>query len=237
MDDKKDDKKSDKKKSAGNPLEEGFVIAFIVFLVLMLIMRAVSYFTPMTLSGEASTPVFSNSYIETITGGPNGWYANTLHFLGVIVSTYVKVATVFSVITFLVILYVVWLTYRLSREEAKKDKMAEITNEIPSEQSQKWQQVLMHANSQNAAEWRLSILEADVLLEDLLSSLGYSASTLGEKLKSVQKGDFKTIDAAWEAHKVRNLIAHEGTDFPIDQRDVKRVMELYGQVFREFSYV
>ena len=112
-----------------------------------------------------------------------------------------------------------------------------VAKEIPSEHSQKWQRVLAHANSLNAAEWRLSILEADVMLDDLLQKLGYHGESLGEKLKNVEKADFKTIDSAWEAHKIRNMIAHEGTDFPIAQHEVKRIIGLYGQVFQEFSFV
>ena len=53
----------------------------------------------------------------------------------------------------------------------------------------------------------------------------------------IPKGDFKTIDAAWEAHKIRNAIAHEGSDFLLSQRESKRVIELYGLVFKKFKYV
>lgn len=226
MDDKKE------KKSSGNPIEEGFLIAFMVFLTVMFLARVLAYFK----TGDGSGG-FSNAYIESITGGPNGWYANTLHFIGVTVDIYVKIATVFSIVTFLAIIYVSWLTNRLAASEARKDKEAEVKKEMPSEQSQKWQMVLAHANSQNAAEWRLSILEADVMLEDLLQSLGYMGQSLGEKLKNVHKGDFKTIDYAWEAHKIRNMIAHEGTDFPITQQEVKRVIQMYNAVFNEFKYV
>jgi len=229
MDEKKD--KKDKKPS-GKTGEEIFIIIVVLFLLVMFLAQVPSYFKTSSTSGGVST-----SILEKITGGPNGWYENTLHFIGVAVAVYVKAATVFSIIVFLAILYVAWLTYRLSVEDAKKDREAVAPKEIPSEQSQKWQRVLVHANSQNAAEWRLSILEADVMLDDLLHSLGYSAASLGENLKSINKADFKTIDAAWEAHKVRNMIAHEGTDYPLTQHEAKRVIGLYGQVFAEFSYV
>jgi hypothetical protein len=53
----------------------------------------------------------------------------------------------------------------------------------------------------------------------------------------VAKGDFKTLDAAWEAHKIRNAIAHEGSDFVLSQRESKRVIGLYEMVFNEFNYV
>jgi hypothetical protein len=104
-------------------------------------------------------------------------------------------------------------------------------------QSQKWQKIMNHANSQNPAEWRLSILEADVLLDEMMQLLGFMGETLGERLKNTSKADFKTIDTAWEAHKIRNAIAHEGSDFLLSQRESKRIIGLYEVVFKEFSYV
>lgn len=175
--------------------------------------------------------------LETLTGGDNGWFANLMHFVRVGVSTYVEVATIFSIITFLAILYVAWMTYKLHVEDVKKSKLVTVVESLPSIQSQKWRQVLAHVNSLNPAEWRLSILEADVLLDDMMQSLGFHGDTLGERLKNTPKGDFKTIDTAWEAHKIRNAIAHEGFDFLLSQRESKRIIGLYEIVFKEFSYV
>ena len=66
---------------------------------------------------------------------------------------------------------------------------------------------------------------------------GFHGDTLGERLKNTSKADFKTIDVAWEAHKIRNAIAHEGSDFLLSQRESKRIIGLYETVFKEFSYV
>jgi hypothetical protein len=101
----------------------------------------------------------------------------------------------------------------------------------------KWQRVLDHIESNNENDWRLSILEADIMLDDLLDTLNLPGDTMGEKLKAVAKGDFKTLDNAWEAHKVRNQIAHEGSDFILTQREARRIVELYRSIFEEFKIV
>jgi ribosomal protein L14E/L6E/L27E len=61
--------------------------------------------------------------------------------------------------------------------------------------------------------------------------------TLGERLKAVEQSDFDTIDKAWEAHKVRNKLAHEGGDFILTQREAKRIIALYKDVFDEFRMI
>jgi hypothetical protein len=226
------DKKDDKDKPAGKTGEEVFVIGLMLFLGVMLFMRAVAFFSPTDIGNGVSSSPF-----EMFTGGPNGWYANFLHYVNVTVSVYVTIATIFSLVTFLAIIYVYWRIHELGVEEVKKDKMIVAAEDLPSMQSQKWQKVLTHANSQNPAEWRLSILEADVMLDEMMQSIGLHGDSVGERLKNTSKADFKTIDTAWEAHKIRNAIAHEGSDFLLSQRESKRIVGLYEIVFKEFKYI
>lgn len=101
----------------------------------------------------------------------------------------------------------------------------------------KWERVIQHINSTNAAEWRLAIIEADVMLEELLRVQNYHGDSIGEMLKSVEPSDMLTLDNAWEAHKVRNRIAHDGAEFELTERDARRVVSLYESVFKEFKII
>ena len=67
--------------------------------------------------------------------------------------------------------------------------------------------------------------------------LNLHGDTIGDKLKAVEKSDFLTIDNAWEAHKARNQIAHDGADFQLNQREAMRIISLYESVFREFQMI
>jgi hypothetical protein len=101
----------------------------------------------------------------------------------------------------------------------------------------RWDQVITHIQSDNPSDWRLAILEADIVLDDLLDRLGYVGDTIGDKLKAADPAHFRTLNAAWEAHRVRNAIAHEGQDYILTQREARRVINLYESVFREFDYI
>ena len=101
----------------------------------------------------------------------------------------------------------------------------------------KWLLVTKHIESENQADWKLAILVADIMLGDLLESLHLPGESIGERLKAVEKSDFDTIEEAWEAHKIRNAIAHEGSDFLITQRESNRVIGLYKKVFEEFEII
>lgn len=101
----------------------------------------------------------------------------------------------------------------------------------------RWEKVIEHINSPNSSDWKLAIIEADIMLDDLLRAAGYHGDTLGEMLKAVEKSDFVTIESAWDAHKVRNQIAHQGAGFDLTEREAKRVVSLYESVFKEFQII
>lgn len=103
--------------------------------------------------------------------------------------------------------------------------------------AQRWRKVLEQVESVNENDWRQAIMEADILLEEILIKMGYQGAGVGERLLRVEPADFTTLDQAWEAHKIRNSIAHDGSNFILNQREAKRVVNLYRQVFSEFFYI
>lgn len=100
----------------------------------------------------------------------------------------------------------------------------------------RWENVIQHIDSQNQNDWRQAILEADIILDDILTAMGYRGESVGEKLKRVESGDFHSLDDAWEAHKVRNQIAHE-PGFSLTHHDALTIINKYRKVFEEFYYI
>lgn len=109
--------------------------------------------------------------------------------------------------------------------------------EVVGAKNTKWEKILALTNSDNSSDRRMAIIEADVMLEELLDTLGYRGDSVGEILKSVDKNQFSSIDAAWEAHKVRNTLVHSGGTFELSERETKRVIALFEKVFREFGVI
>lgn len=101
----------------------------------------------------------------------------------------------------------------------------------------KWEKIIKLSESTNQSDWRLAVIEADIMLDELLEKLQLPGETMGDKMKAVEKSDFVTLDEAWEAHKARNMIAHEGSDFLLNQREVRRIISLYEKVFKEFHLI
>jgi hypothetical protein len=102
---------------------------------------------------------------------------------------------------------------------------------------ERWDKIMELINSDVESNWRAAIIDADIILDELLDNLNLPGDTIGEKLKAVEKSDFNTLDMAWEAHKVRNEIAHGGQGFNLNQREAKHTVSLFEAVFREFHMI
>lgn len=156
---------------------------------------------------------------------------------GVFYDSWKPMSGMLSVIFGFMIAYLVRQINQI-REEEKKALYPEKKEESKVEVlNKKWQRVIDHLDSANQSDWKLAIIEADIMLNEMLDSMGYHGDTVSEKLKQIEKSDFLTIDKAWEAHKVRNQIAHEGASFVLTKKEAVRVIELYKEVFEEFYFI
>jgi hypothetical protein len=162
-------------------------------------------------------------------GGTKGWFKGVL----------AVVMILGSILTLGLLAGIIYITIRTNQIRARE--VARIKAAIPKNakprSNERWEKVVEHVRSENPSDWRLAIIEADIILDELLTKMGYQGDSLGEKLKQMTKGDVKSIDQAWEAHKIRNQIAHEGGDFILTQRETKRVIDMYTAVFSELKYI
>src|SRR3989344_1243229 len=141
---------------------------------------------------------------------------------------------------FALILYVLHKLSLLRYEERKKyweAEMATLETFDHTEHDIKWQKVENLLGMLGESDWRLAIVEADNILADMLQKMGYVGDSIGDKLKAIEPSDFLTLNDAWEAHKIRNRIAHEGTNFRLSHREAQHVIALYKTVFEEFHYI
>jgi hypothetical protein len=103
--------------------------------------------------------------------------------------------------------------------------------------NEKWLDVESKINSANPSDWRLAILEADILLDEMLIQMGLAGGSLGERLKSAHHSFFATLDEAWTAHKIRNIIAHQGSSYELTYGEARKAIDLYRRVFEEFYFI
>jgi len=170
------------------------------------------------------------------------WYPT---FLVIIKRTVSILVTISIPLVFVFFIGIVYCVEQLKRIRIKEAEMYDTKTEPAYEPAHKgdkvlvnrWESVQKHLTSTNQNDWKQAIIEADVMLDDILTRMGYRGESVGEKLKRVATGDFATLDDAWEAHKVRNRIAHDGSGFVLSEHDAKHTIQRYRKVFEEFFYI
>jgi len=142
-----------------------------------------------------------------------------------------------SIIAFFVIVYATVRLFELRKREAEYYSTLLVTPETEAAGNPRWKHIqsLLNQNSQSA--WREAITEADIMLDDVLTRRGYVGDGVGEKLRGVNPADLASLQDAWEAHKVRNQIAHEGSAFLLSESLAQRTLARYGAVFHEWGAV
>jgi hypothetical protein len=103
--------------------------------------------------------------------------------------------------------------------------------------NERWELIERYMRSNNPSDWKVAIMEADNILDDIVKKLGYPGDTLGERLKMIEASDFPYLDEVWRAHKTRNRVAHTGTDFPLSRSSAEETINAYYRSFKEMGFL
>jgi hypothetical protein len=225
------DKKPDKKAAA--PAEKRSLELIIAEVIIIIVLLSGCYFALTTWLG-ISAPDGSGNLTTTFVD-------SFKRFMIGLLSSVQAISVFVSLLFIMGIIFAKFKTGQVERMRAIKVKVEEAkqkkTETAAKAENKRWKTVLEHASSSVPSDRRLAVLEADILLGDLLTKLGYQGESIGEQLKAVDKNDFRSINLAWEAHKIRNSIAHEGSEFAFSPNEAKRVIGMFEEVFRELNYI
>lgn len=96
----------------------------------------------------------------------------------------------------------------------------------------KWEKLLEKIKSGDERDLRLAIIEADTLVDEILIQHEHPGKDMGERLKSMHPGEIENLDDLWEAHKIRNRIAHE-SGFHITAEEAKKIINIYHKTLKD----
>lgn len=71
-----------------------------------------------------------------------------------------------------------------------------------------WTAIIKKANTGTPENLRSAVLEADALVDFFLKQAGYTGEHMADRLGQISRTGIKSIEGAWETHRLRNDIAH-----------------------------
>ncbi|TRZ77973.1 hypothetical protein D4R87_01680 [bacterium] len=81
--------------------------------------------------------------------------------------------------------------------------------DMPKGKTQRaWNKVQKRLTTMQEAEYKMAVIEAEKIFDNILLMIGYKGNTLGDRLKTMRREQLECIEEIWSAHKVRNRIVH-----------------------------
>jgi len=161
---------------------------------------------------------------------PNTW--STLGFLSSLLSLFFLAIIIFSLVRLIEI-----QIYDKKEIDHEINKALQKQKEIERMANPRWHYIETLIESPNDSDWRVAIIEADSMLEEVLRDKGLTGDTVAELLESAKESGYQKIQDAWDAHIIRNQIAHEGSDFSLTQVEGRRVIKMFQNFFEEIRVI
>lgn len=157
------------------------------------------------------------------------------------VQTIMIMGVLLTLILLVLVVYVQIMLHHIEHEgfhmlEAKSHEHHESGTET-EHTNNRWDTIVLLANGSSEGDWRRAILEADIMLGDVLTTIGYPGASVGEQLRHANPIQMTTLDLAWKAHKIRNEVAHKGETMELNERDVRATIDYYKRVFEELGAI
>ncbi len=120
-------------------------------------------------------------------------------------------------------------------EEKKLEALFDWVKTAPVK-NPRWERIEQLTRSMNPSDWRVAIIEADSILDEIIIKMGYHGETMGERMQTIAEGNFPYLQEAWRVHKLRNVLAHEG-DYDLQKGEMEDAIDSYYLIFKETGYL
>lgn len=97
-----------------------------------------------------------------------------------------------------------------------------------------WSTVRARLKSHNESEYKVAIIEADNIIDDLVKNMNYPGANMGERLNNVPTGQIESLEELKQAHELRNRIIHE-ENFQVSREYAKEILKKYEAFLEEFE--
>jgi hypothetical protein len=99
----------------------------------------------------------------------------------------------------------------------------------------RWLAIEQSIKRDDQASCQLAIMNADKLVDNALKETGYKGQTMGDRLKSA-RGKLPHRNELWQAHKLRNKIAHE-TDVKVSYDQTRRALGSFKATLKDLGAI
>jgi len=143
---------------------------------------------------------------------------------------------IISAVVFVHVLYIIFGFLRLqNRFDIYKDAFLRDTPPpYRGEFVTRWFLVEQRIAKAQEAEYKMAVIEADKIFDDLLQKMKLRGDNMQARLKRITPELLPSIDKVWKSHKIRNKLVHDA-GYSLSYEDALSVVSNYRAALRELK--
>jgi len=166
-----------------------------------------------------------NNIISLITNPP---FAGVVFILKIV---FIGISLIMIGLIVLLLSKTSWLKHRLTQN------LTEFVTYKPfgtKKIAKQWMKIKQRLDTGLESEFKLAVIEADAMLDDILKKMGYSGESLGERLRQVSADILPSLTEVKRAHEIRNNIVHD-PDYRLNLDGAQKTISSYEKVFTDLD--
>ena len=101
----------------------------------------------------------------------------------------------------------------------------------------RWNAIRARLAGDDATQYKVAIIEADTLVDEILAGIGYQGQSMSEKFDKISPAHLDShYEALKDVHNVRNRIVQEA-DFSLDKKTTEDVLVVYENFLKYLEYM
>ena len=99
----------------------------------------------------------------------------------------------------------------------------------------RWQKIMQRLDADDEAEYKLAIIEADTLLDEMLKKMRLAGNNVDERLEKVTLFMLPSVEELKVAHRTRSSIVYD-VDYRLSLQEARRVLLAYQKAFEQLDF-
>ncbi len=100
----------------------------------------------------------------------------------------------------------------------------------------RWRRTMARLTTANEAEYKLAIMEADSILDEVLRKMNIAGENLTERLEKISPVIIPNLTDIKRAHQVRNNIVHD-PDYRLTLNEARTILAIYEAAFQSLDLI
>ena len=107
---------------------------------------------------------------------------------------------------------------------------------VKGKMQERWEEIEEWLKGNDPDEWNAAVLEAARILNEILGTVGYKGTNLGDRLDLMLPNQLENLEQAKEANKVKNKIVNNSR-FKLTREEAQQTVDVFAESLRYFEAI